>query len=132
MAAYIDQDHHIVVPEDDARAGVTGHNVRYVLAFSMTGVILAFAAIALYWGFDAIDARVSAALSHNPSLMIQAFAPYAVVVLMGAIGAGLLLGLWSLIGGQSGDESESFMRARVSLQFAAVCVIMAIFYMATG
>ena len=31
----------------DARAGVTGHNVRYVLLFSLGGVIVAFAA--LFW-----------------------------------------------------------------------------------
>ena len=32
---------------DDARAGVTGHKVRYVLGFSLAGVILAFAALGL-------------------------------------------------------------------------------------
>ena len=30
---------------DKARAGVTGHNVRYVLAFGLAGVIVAFAAL---------------------------------------------------------------------------------------
>lgn len=30
---------------DKARAGVTGHNVRYVLAFGLAGVVLAFAAL---------------------------------------------------------------------------------------
>ena len=28
-----------------ARAGVTGHNVRYVLAFGLAGIIVAFAAL---------------------------------------------------------------------------------------
>lgn len=32
------------VPADKARAGVTGHNVRYVLAFGLAGIIVAFAA----------------------------------------------------------------------------------------
>ena len=32
-----------------ARGGVTGHNVRYVLAFGLGGVIIAFLIIALYF-----------------------------------------------------------------------------------
>jgi hypothetical protein len=33
----------------EARGGVTGQNVRYVLAFGMAGVIIAFLIIALYF-----------------------------------------------------------------------------------
>ena len=33
------------------RAGVTGHNVRYVLGFSLAGVIIAFLAIWIYFSF---------------------------------------------------------------------------------
>ena len=32
------------------RGGVTGHNVRYVLAFGLAGVIIAFIVIAIYFG----------------------------------------------------------------------------------
>jgi Flp pilus assembly protein TadB len=32
------------------RGGVTGHNVRYVLAFGLAGVIIAFIVIAIYSG----------------------------------------------------------------------------------
>ena len=32
------------------RGGVTGHNVRYVLAFGLAGVIIAFLVIAIYFG----------------------------------------------------------------------------------
>ena len=32
------------------RGGVTGHNVRYVLAFGLAGVILAFIVIAIFFG----------------------------------------------------------------------------------
>jgi hypothetical protein len=32
------------------RGGVTGHNVRYVLAFGLAGVIIAFIIIAIYFG----------------------------------------------------------------------------------
>jgi len=34
-----------VLDKVDARQGVTGHNVRYVLLFGLVGVIVAFAAI---------------------------------------------------------------------------------------
>ena len=34
---------------NQARAGVTGHNVRYVLALGVLGVIIAFAAIGFYY-----------------------------------------------------------------------------------
>jgi hypothetical protein len=33
----------------EARAGVTGHNVRYVLAISMTGAVLVFGLLWLYF-----------------------------------------------------------------------------------
>jgi hypothetical protein len=33
----------------EARSGVTGHNVRYVLAFGLAGVIIAFLIIGLYF-----------------------------------------------------------------------------------
>jgi hypothetical protein len=39
-----------VVPTQEARQGVTGHNVRYVLGISMAAVIVAFAALyAIYF-----------------------------------------------------------------------------------
>jgi|GEM_PF-1863883 hypothetical protein len=33
-----------------ARGGVTGHHVRYVLAFGLLGIIIAFVAIGFYFG----------------------------------------------------------------------------------
>jgi hypothetical protein len=33
-----------------ARGGVTGHNVRYVLALALAGTIMAFVVIAVYFG----------------------------------------------------------------------------------
>jgi hypothetical protein len=33
----------------EARAGVTGHNVRYALAASLMGVIIFFAGLLYYW-----------------------------------------------------------------------------------
>jgi hypothetical protein len=40
----------IVKSTNDARAGVTGQRVRYVLVFGLAGVILAFAALGVYFG----------------------------------------------------------------------------------
>ena len=128
MATNYDDAHHTEISSDDARGGVTGHNVRYVLAYGLTGVIAAFAAIAIYFGFDRIQGRVAAALSHNPSEVVRSFAPYAAIALIAAIGAGLLLGAWNIFAGRDANDSQSFMRFRVVAQFALVCMIMAIFY----
>jgi hypothetical protein len=38
-----------VVPTTQARQGTTGHNVRYVLVVSTLAVVVAFAAIWLYY-----------------------------------------------------------------------------------
>ena len=34
------------------RGGVTGHNVRYVLALGLAGVIIAFIVVAIYFGLS--------------------------------------------------------------------------------
>jgi hypothetical protein len=38
-----------VVPTTQARQGVTGHNVRYVLGVGLAAVVVAFGAIWLYY-----------------------------------------------------------------------------------
>ena len=132
MATHFDQvhdePHGIVISDDDALGGVTGHHVRYVLAYSMTGVVAMFAAIAIYNGFDTLQNKLAGVFSHSPSEILRAFAPYAAIVFAGAIGVGLVLGLWNMISGRSEDGSQGFMRFRVAAQFALVCVIMAMFY----
>jgi len=40
---------HVEVEKDDARAGETGHHVRYILVFGVVLVIVGFAAVALGW-----------------------------------------------------------------------------------
>jgi len=40
---------HVVETPTQARAGVTGHEVRYVLAFSTLGAIGLFAVVCLYY-----------------------------------------------------------------------------------
>lgn len=131
MAAHYDESHRLVISDDDVRGGVTGHNVRYVLALGMTGVIVAFAAIAIVMGFDQVQQSLSAALARSPSEVIRSLAPYAAIVFVGAIAGGLLLGLWNLVAGHDDDGSQEFMRVRVVAQFALVCVIMALLYMST-
>jgi hypothetical protein len=37
-------------PTVKTRGGVVGHNVQYVLAFGLAGVIIAFIVIAMYFG----------------------------------------------------------------------------------
>jgi hypothetical protein len=133
MAAHIaqtqpDDTHGIVISDDDARGGVTGHNVRYVLAYGMIGIVASFAAVAIYFGFDRLQANVAEALSQNPSDVLRAISPYAAIVLAGTIGAGLLLALWNSIAGRSEDDTQGFMRFRVVAQFAVICVLMAMLY----
>jgi hypothetical protein len=43
------KDVSTIKPTTKARGGVTGHNVRYVLAFGLAGVIIAFLIIGLYF-----------------------------------------------------------------------------------
>jgi hypothetical protein len=132
MAAFYDDTQHLVISTDDARSGVTGHNVRYVLAVSMTGVIAAFAAIGIYFGFDAISERLSTALARQPWEIVQSMAPNAAIILAGAIVGGLLLGVWNIVAGRSEDDSETFMRVRVVAQFAFICMVMAMLYVSTA
>jgi hypothetical protein len=40
----------VVKSSDDARAGVTGHQVRYVLGFGLAGIVLAFLVLGVYFG----------------------------------------------------------------------------------
>lgn len=132
MTTYIDEENHIVISDDDARGGVTGHNVRYVLEFGMAGIVAAFAAIAVYNGYDSLQEKLSAAFSQGLDGTLRILAPYAAIILFGAIGVGLLLGAWNLLSGRSDDESQRFMRARVATQFVVICVIMAMTYVSTS
>jgi hypothetical protein len=43
------KDKPTIEPTTKARSGVTGHNVRYVLACGLAGVIIAFLIIGLYF-----------------------------------------------------------------------------------
>jgi hypothetical protein len=44
-------EHRTVVSKTEARQGVTGHNVRYVLGFGLAAVIIAFVVLyVVYFG----------------------------------------------------------------------------------
>jgi hypothetical protein len=45
-----DDDLPVNISKNKARGGVTGHHVRYVLAFGLAGIIIAFIVIGLYFG----------------------------------------------------------------------------------
>lgn len=40
---------HVEANQDEARAGETGHHVRYILAAGVALVVVGFAAVALGW-----------------------------------------------------------------------------------
>ncbi len=122
----------MLVNEDEARAGVTGHNVRYVLAFGLAGVIAAFAAIGIYNGYDRLAASLSQAFSRDPVAVLMDSAPYVLAAMLGITGAYLLLSLWSLLAGPTDNATQTGMRARVVTQFTVICAIMAGLYLAAG
>jgi hypothetical protein len=45
MSSSEDPELHPIVPARQARQGVTGHNVRFVLGFSLAAVVIVFAII---------------------------------------------------------------------------------------
>ncbi len=50
MTTHEQRDMPMVKSTDEARAGATGHGVRYVLGFGLAGALLAFAVLSLYFG----------------------------------------------------------------------------------
>ena len=42
-----DHENSTIISTDRVRQGVTGHNVRYVLFFSLLGLIIAFVVVAV-------------------------------------------------------------------------------------
>jgi hypothetical protein len=49
----------IVISENEARGGIIGHHVRYVLAFGLAGSIIAFVVIGLYFGYGKLTQMIS-------------------------------------------------------------------------
>jgi hypothetical protein len=116
----------VVLSENEARAGVTGHHVRYVLAFGLVGSVIAFIGIGLYFGYGTLTQTISEKWSRiDPTVL----ASYAVVIALAVAVAVLLLGLWDMLAGGTPNTSQRVMRWRVVLQFIAICLAMASLYM---
>ena len=54
-----EDDAPVSLSGDEARAGVTGHHVRYVLAFGLAGSLIAFLGIVLYFGYGALTRTIA-------------------------------------------------------------------------
>jgi Hypoxia induced protein conserved region len=117
----------VVVTGNKARAGVTGHNVRYVLAFGLAGSIIAFVVIELYFYYSKLAQTISQTSSRIDPV---AFLSYAIPFALAAVATVLLLGLWNMIMPRaSRDTSQTLMRWRVVLQFIALCLVMVALYL---
>jgi NADH:ubiquinone oxidoreductase subunit H len=114
-----------VISGNKARAGVTGHHVRYVLAFGLAGSIVAFVVIELYFYYSKLTQTIS---QTSTRIDLATLVSYAVPLALAAVAAVLLLGLWNMMRG-SQSTSQTMMRWRVVLQFIALCFVMAALYL---
>jgi hypothetical protein len=122
-----EDDEPVVLSGNKARAGVTGHHVRYVLAFGLAGSIIAFVVITLYFYY----ARLTQTILQTPSRVDPAtLVSYAIPIALAAVATVLLLGLWNMIMPRgSPNTSQTLMRWRVVLQFISLCLVMAALYL---
>ena len=123
-----DKDHvPVVVTGNEARAGVTGHHVRYVLAFGLAGSIIAFVVTELYFYYSELAQTISQTSARiEPAALVS----YAIPIALAAVATVLLLGLWNMIMPRgSPDMSQTLMRWRVVVQFIALCLVMAALYL---
>jgi Hypoxia induced protein conserved region len=123
-----EDDVPVILSTDEARAGVTGHHVRYVLAFGLAGSLIAFLAISLYFGYDALTQTLSNIFAVQGTFA-QRVVFYAVPLALAAVATVLPLGLWNMVWGRSAKTSQTLMRWRVLLQFIAVCLVMAALFL---
>ena len=116
----------VVISRNEARGGVTGHHVRYVLAFGLAGTIIAFVVIGLYFYYGKLTQTISQMSTRiDPTTLVS----YAISIALAAVATVLLLGLWNLMPGGSPNTSQALMRWRVVLQFIALCLVMAALYL---
>jgi len=122
-------DRPVILSTDEARSGVTGHNVRYVLAFGMAGSLIAFIAIVIYFGYGRLT-QTLAGIFAVPGTLTEQLLLYIVVPLsLAAVGTVLLLGLWNMAWGRSASTSQNLMRWRVALQLVTLCLVMAALFL---
>lgn len=121
-----EDDVQVVLSGDKARAGVTGHHVRYVLALGLAGSILAFTVIGLYFGYGRLTQMIS---QMSTQIDLTTLVSYAIMIALAGVATVLLLGLWDMVSGRSLNTSQRVMRWRVVLQFIAICLVMAALYL---
>ena len=116
-----------VISGNEFRAGVTGHHVRYVLAFGLAGSIIAFIVIGLYFYFGKVTQTISQTWTRiDPTTLVY----YGIMIALAAVATVLLLGLWNMVMPRgSPNTSQTLMRWRVVLQFIALCLVMAALYL---
>ena len=120
------KDVPVVLSGDRARAGVTGHNVRYVLAFGLAGSIIAFIALGLYYYYT----RLAETLAHaSAGIDLAKLVSFAIPLALGSVAIVLVLGLGNMVVRPRPEISQKLMRWRVGLQFIALCIVMAAFYL---
>ena len=117
-----EDDVPVVISGNKARGGVTGHHVRYVLAFGLAGSLIAFVVIGLYFYYGKLTQAIS---QIDPTRLVS----YAIPIALAAVATVLLLGLWDMASGRSLNTSQRVMRWRVVLQFIAICLVMATLYL---
>ena len=121
-----EDDVPISISGNEARGGVHGHRVRYVLAFGLAGSIIAFVPVGLYFGYGKLTQTISqTSMPNDPATLVF----YAILIALAAVGTVLLLGLWNMVSGRSLNTSQRVMRWRVVLQFIALCLVMAALYL---
>lgn len=113
-----EDDVPVIISEDEVRGGVTGHHVLHVLVFGLTGIIIAFLAIGLYFGYGTLTQTTSTIFAVQGALR-QRLVFFAVLLALAAVATVLLLGLWKMVWGRSANASQSLIRWRVVLQFIA-------------
>jgi hypothetical protein len=114
-----------VLSDVEARAGVTGHHVRHVLAFGLAGAIIAYLVVALYFYYR----ELSQTLSHVGQIKLNAAVSYAIPLALAGVAGVLVLGLWNMVARRKPETSQTLMRWRIALQFIALCLVMAAFYL---
>ena len=93
----------VILSSDEARAGVTGHHVRYVLGFGLAGSLIAFIAIVLYFGRDRLTETI-ASIFAVPGTLAERLLLYAIPLALAAVAAVLLLGLWNMVWGRKRER----------------------------
>ncbi len=61
--------------------------------------------------------------------MIELFFSFLIPIALVAVVLVLLAGLWNMMRGGSAGRSQTLMRWRVGLQFAAIVIVMTAFYL---